>query len=632
MDKLGNYDVIVVGAGHAGIEAAHAAAVLGAKTAVFTLTLDFIGNMPCNPSIGGTAKGHLVREIDALGGLMGLGADATFLQSKMLNRGKGPAVHSLRVQTDRKRYHIWMKHALEKTPGLDIHQAEVTGLVVEGGRVRGVVTALGGMYGCKAVVIATGTTLGGRIFVGEAAYDGGPDGQHAATALTKDLVAHGFALRRFKTGTPARVHRRSIDFSKLERQPGDPDESLQPFSFMTRQPMHNKVDCFVAYTNADTHKVILENLHRSPLYGGMIQGVGPRYCPSIEDKVVRFKDKERHPVFVEPCGEDTEEMYLQGLSSSLPEAVQNAMYRTIRGFEHLEIMRPAYAIEYDCVDPTTLYPTLESKAVAGVYGAGQFNGTSGYEEAAAQGLLAGLNAARRALSKSELVLARHTSYLGTLVDDLVTKGVLDPYRMMTSRSEYRLSLRQDNADERLTPIGREYGLVDDERWEVFTRDAECKAAELARLRATKVPLADLRRAAAGAGLDPASLGESGGTAEELMRRPGVTYELMARIIGRGEGITPAMALRIETEIRYAGYIAREQRAIKEVQRHENVAIPTGFVYDDIQTMTLESREKLARIRPRTLAQAGRIPGVSPSDLAQLSLAVLRYEKEKEAQP
>lgn len=631
MDKLGSYDVIVVGAGHAGIEAAHAAAVLGAKTAVFTLTLDFIGNMPCNPSIGGTAKGHLVREIDALGGLMGLGADATFLQSKMLNRGKGPAVHSLRVQTDRKRYHIWMKHVLEQTPGLDIHQAEVTGLVVEGGRVRGVVTALGGVYDCKAVVIATGTTLGGRIFVGEAAYDGGPDGQHAATALTKDLAAHGFTLRRFKTGTPARVHRRSIDFSKLERQPGDPDESLQPFSFLTRQPMHNKVDCFVAYTNAETHKVILENLHRSPLYGGMIQGVGPRYCPSIEDKVVRFKEKERHPVFVEPCGEDTEEMYLQGLSSSLPEAVQNAMYRTIEGFERLEIMRPAYAIEYDCVDPTTLYPTLESKAVAGVYGAGQFNGTSGYEEAAAQGLLAGLNAARSALGKSELVLARHTSYLGTLVDDLVTKGVLDPYRMMTSRSEYRLSLRQDNADERLTPIGREYGLVDDERWELFTRDAGRKAAELQRLRTAKVPLAELRRAAADAGLDPASLGESGGTAEELMRRPGVTYELIARIIGRGEDITPAMALRIETEIRYAGYIAREQRAIKEVQRHENVVIPTGFVYDDIQTMTLESREKLARIRPRTLAQAGRIPGVSPSDLAQLSLAVLRCEKEKETQ-
>ena len=632
MDKLGNYDVIVIGAGHAGIEAAHAAAVLGARTAVFTLTLDFIGNMPCNPSIGGTAKGHLVREIDALGGLMGVAADATFLQSRMLNRGKGPAVHSLRVQTDRKRYHMWMKHALELTPNLDIHQGEVMALDIEGGRVRGVITSLGGWYGCRAVVIATGTTLGGRIFVGGASYAGGPDGQHAATALTQCLVENGFTLRRFKTGTPARVHRRSIDFSKLECQPGDPDESLQPFSFLTRTPMHNKVDCYITYTNPETHRVILENLHRSPLYGGMIQGVGPRYCPSIEDKVVRFKDKERHPIFVEPCGEDTEEMYLQGLSSSLPEVVQNAMYRTISGFEHLEIMRPAYAIEYDCVDPTTLYPTLESKVVAGVYGAGQFNGTSGYEEAAAQGLLAGLNAARSALGKSELVLARHTSYLGTLVDDLVTKGVMDPYRMMTSRSEYRLSLRQDNADERLTPIGREYGLVDDERWAVFTRDQAIKQAEMNRLETTRVPLADLRRAAEEAGVDMSRMGETGGTAAELLRRPTVTYELIARVIGWGQDVTPAMALRLETEIRYAGYIAREQRAIKEVQRHEKVLIPAGFVYDDVPTMTLESREKLTKIRPRTLAQAGRIPGVSPSDLAQLSLAVLRFTKEKEQHP
>ena len=618
-DHLGTYDVIVIGAGHAGIEAAHAAARLGAKTAVFTLTLDLIGNMPCNPSIGGTAKGHLVREVDALGGLMGLAADATFLQSRMLNRGKGPAVHSLRVQTDRKRYHIWMKHALEQTPGLHIHQAEVTALDVRDGHVCGVFTNLGGYYACRCVVIATGTTLGGRIFVGQAHYDGGPDGTHAATALTRDLLGHGFTLRRFKTGTPARVHRRSIDFSKLERQPGDPDELLQPFSFLTRTPMHNKVDCYIAYTNPATHKVILDNLDRSPLYGGDIQGVGPRYCPSIEDKVVRFREKERHPVFVEPCGEDTEEMYLQGLSSSLPEAVQNAMYRTIEGFERLEIMRPAYAIEYDCVDPTTLKPTLESKAVAGVYGAGQFNGTSGYEEAAAQGLLAGLNAARHALGRSELVLPRHSSYLGTLVDDLVTKGVLDPYRMMTSRSEYRLSLRQDNADERLTPIGREYGLVDDGRWAAFCRDRERKAAELERLGRARIRLADLRAVCP----PDAELGESGGTALELLRRPAVTYERIAAVIGRGEGVTPAMAQRIETEIRYAGYIAREERLIRDVQRHENVAIPEDFDYAPLETMTLEAREKLARIRPRTLAQAGRIPGVSPSDLAQLSIALLK---------
>ena len=618
MNHLDDYDVIVVGAGHAGIEAAHAAAMLGARTAVFTISLDFIGNMPCNPSIGGTAKGHLVRELDALGGLMGRAADETYLQSRMLNRGKGPAVHSLRVQTDRKRYHMVMKHLLEQTPNLYIHQAEITGVDIADGKVRGVFTNLDGYYGAKCVVIATGTSLGGRIFVGSAHYDGGPDGQHAATALTECLRAAGLPLRRFKTGTPARVHRRSIDFDRLQRQPGDPDDQLQPFSFLTRIPMHNKVECYIAYTNPETHRIIRENIGRSPLYGGLIEGVGPRYCPSIEDKVMRFADKDRHQVFVEPCGEDTEEMYLQGLSSSLPEDVQNAMYHSIVGFERLEIMRPAYAIEYDCVDPTALAPTLECKAVQGLYGAGQFNGTSGYEEAAAQGLLAGLNAGRAALGKTQLVLGRHTSYLGTLVDDLVTKGVMDPYRMMTSRSEYRLTLRQDNADERLTPIGLEYGLVTDERWAVFQRDMEVKAAELKRLEHTTVKAADLAPLCAAAGVE---MGATGGPAAELLRRPGVTYALVAQVIGWGEGITPMMAQRIETEIKYAGYIARQQRAIREVQRRETVAIPEDFDYSSLQGLTLEAREKLARIRPRNLGQAGRIPGVSPADEAVLSLAL-----------
>ena len=626
MNHLADYDVIVIGAGHAGIEAAHAAARLGARTAIFTMSLDGIGNMPCNPSIGGAAKGTLVREVDALGGLMGLAADATYLQSRMLNKGKGPAVHALRVQTDRSRYHAYMKQALERTPGLCIHQAEVVELVLHEGRVAGVRTQLHAEYGAKCVVLATGTNLGGKIFVGDAWYASGPDGQHAACALTESLRAAGLPLRRFKTGTPARVHRRSIDFSKLERQPGDPDEELQPFSFMTEAALHNRVDCWIAYTNPDTHKIILDNIHRSPLYGGMIEGVGPRYCPSIEDKIVRFAGKDRHPIFVEPCGEDTEEMYLQGASSSLPEDVQNAFYRSIRGFENIEILRPAYAIEYDCIDPTALEPTLECKAVPGLYGAGQFNGTSGYEEAAAQGLLAGLNAARSALGKPPLVLPRHTSYLGTLVDDLVTKGVLDPYRMMTSRSEYRLTLRQDNADTRLTPIGWEYGLVQPDRWARFQQTQSCLAAERARLHAAHLRTAPLQAAMAEAGLAPAA---EGGIAEELLRRPEIHYPLIAQVIGWGEGITPMLAERLETEIKYAGYIARQDRMIREVARHEKTRIPEDFCYDRLTGLTLEAREKLSRIRPLSLGQAGRIPGVSPSDLAQLSIALAAQAGRKE---
>ena len=626
MNHLADYDVIVIGAGHAGIEAAHAAARLGARTAIFTMSLDGIGNMPCNPSIGGAAKGTLVREVDALGGLMGLAADATYLQSRMLNKGKGPAVHALRVQTDRSRYHAYMKQALELTPGLAIHQAEVVELVIRQGRVEGVRTQLHAEYGAKCVVLATGTNLGGRIFVGDASYASGPDGQHAACALTESLRAAGLPLCRFKTGTPARVHRRSIDFDKLERQPGDPDAELQPFSFMTEAPMHNRVDCWIAYTNPETHKIILDNIHRSPLYGGMIEGIGPRYCPSIEDKIVRFAGKDRHPIFVEPCGENTEEMYLQGASSSLPEDVQNAFYHSIRGFEHLEILRPAYAIEYDCIDPTALEPTLECKAVGGLYGAGQFNGTSGYEEAAAQGLLAGLNAARAALGKSQLVLPRHTSYLGTLVDDLVTKGVLDPYRMMTSRSEYRLTLRQDNADTRLTPIGWEYGLVQPDRWAKFQHTQQILEAERARLHAAHLRTAPLQAAMTAAGLAPAA---EGGVAEELLRRPEISYPLVAQVIGWGAEITPMLAERLETEIKYAGYIARQDRMIREVARHEKTRIPDDFCYDVLTGLTLEAREKLSRIRPLNLGQAGRIPGVSPSDLAQLSIALAALAGRKE---
>ena len=623
MDFLGNYDVVVVGAGHAGIEAAHAAAMLGAKTAIFTLTLDFIGNMPCNPSIGGTAKGHLVREIDALGGLMGIAADATFLQSRMLNRGKGPAVHSLRVQTDRKRYHMWMKHALELTPNLEIHQAEIVRLDVQNGHVCGVVTALGGYYSCKCVVIATGTALGGRIFVGEAHYDGGPDGTHAATALTKDLTAHGVPLRRFKTGTPARVHRRSIDFSKLDCQPGDPDELLQPFSFMTHKPMHNKVDCYIAYTNPETHKVILDNLSRSPLYGGDIQGVGPRYCPSIEDKVVRFKGKERHPVFVEPCGEDTEEMYLQGMSSSLPEAVQNAMYRTIKGFENLEIMRPAYAIEYDCVDPTSMLPTLESKVIGGMYGAGQFNGTSGYEEAAAQGLLAGMNAALTAQGKPPIVLTRDQAYIGVLTDDLTTKGTDEPYRMMTSRAEHRLSLRQDNADLRLTRIAYEAGLATRERMERTER----KASETAQL------LGELRKAKYTPGVtlndwlekhhQPEA--QNGLSAVELLKRPEITLSALAELSPEIRQFGKPAQEQVEISVKYEGYLERQETLIRHARQMEETLLPEDLPYEEVTGLRIEARQKLMKQRPRSLAAASRIPGVSPADVAVLMVFLEKHK-------
>ena len=628
MDFLGNYDVVVVGAGHAGIEAAHAAAMLGAKTAIFTLTLDFIGNMPCNPSIGGTAKGHLVREIDALGGLMGIAADATFLQSRMLNRGKGPAVHSLRVQTDRKRYHMWMKHALELTPNLEIHQAEIVRLDVQNGHVCGVVTALGGYYSCKCVVIATGTALGGRIFVGEAHYDGGPDGTHAATALTKDLTAHGVPLRRFKTGTPARVHRRSIDFSKLDCQPGDPDELLQPFSFMTHKPMHNKVDCYIAYTNPETHKVILDNLSRSPLYGGDIQGVGPRYCPSIEDKVVRFKGKERHPVFVEPCGEDTEEMYLQGLSSSLPEAVQNEMYRTIAGFEHLEIMRPAYAIEYDCIDPLELQPTLETKKVPGLYGAGQFCGSSGYEEAAAQGLVAGINAALKIKGEKPLVLDRADGYIGTLIDDLVTRGTSEPYRMMTSRSEYRLLLRQDNADERLVPIGVRVGLNPPERGEKVRKKYEAVQAEIDRTASVGVAPSDkLNGFLAGKNSTPL---KAGCKLIDLLRRPELSYADLAMFDPERPELPAVIREQVEIRVKYAGYIERQMRDVEQYRKLQSRPLPLDLDYNEVDSLRLEARQKLNAVKPLNFGQAARISGVSPADITALMIYIETHKKEEKA--
>ena len=607
------YEVAVIGAGHAGIEAGLASARLGCSTIVFTFNLDWIGNMPCNPSIGGTSKGHLVREIDALGGEMGKAADKTEIQSRMLNRGKGPAVHSLRAQIDRREYSKYMKHALEKQENLDVKQAEIVDLTRDDQGLWHLFTRLEAEYTAKCVVLATGTFLGGRVYIGDVSYESGPDGMFPATALSAALYKLQIPLRRFKTGTPARVNRRSIDFSVLEVQKGD--EATVPFSFDTETPPENKADCYIAYTNEETKRVILENIHTSPLYSGKIHGVGPRYCPSFEDKIMRFPDKQRHQLFVEPCGLDTEELYLQGMSSSLPEAVQLKFLRTIKGLERVEVMRTAYAIEYDCVDPLALKPSLEFLDLPGLFGAGQFNGSSGYEEAAAQGLIAGINAARRAQGKDPLILDRASSYIGTLIDDLVTKGCSDPYRMMTSRSEYRLLLRQDNADLRLTDIGREIGLVGDEKYARFVHKREQIEAERRRVLATSVPLSDeLQDLLVSRETSPL---KSGVKLEELLKRPQLDYACLAPFDPTRPDYPPEVFEQVEIELKYEGYIKRQQAQIREMRRLESKQIPEDICYDTIDGLRLEAREKLGKIRPQNVGQASRISGVSPADISVL---------------
>jgi len=610
----GLYDVAVIGGGHAGIEAALSAARLGCKSVMFTVTLDWIGNMPCNPSIGGTAKGHLVRELDALGGEMGKAADATTIQSRMLNRGKGPAVYSLRAQIDRRAYSGYMKHAVELEENLEVKQAEIVSLKKEENGWH-CFTKLGAEYKCDAVIIATGTFLGGRVFVGEVNYESGPDGSFPATQLAESLKELGLPLRRFKTGTPARVLKSSIDFSKLELQEGD--EKTEPFSFSTKQPPKNTAVCHIGYTNDETKAVIMENLHRSPLYAGVIEGVGPRYCPSIEDKVVRFADKQRHQMFVEPCGENTEEMYLQGMSSSLPEEVQLKFYRTMKGLENVKIMRTAYAIEYDCIDPLALTATLEVKGHSGLYGAGQFNGSSGYEEAAAQGLVAGINAALKLKGKQPLVLSRASSYIGTLIDDLVTKGCSDPYRMMTSRSEYRLLLRQDNADERLMPIGYELGLIADDTYNEFLKRKEEKEKEIERVNHTYFgPSKELNELLENAGTAPLKAGVS---LADLIKRPQLSYEMLADFDKQRPLLSDMVKEKVEIEIKYAGYLARQQAQIDEMLRLEKRVIPDNINYDEVYGLRLEAREKLKKVNPANIGQASRISGVSPADVSVLMI-------------
>ena len=608
----GEYDVAVIGGGHAGIEAALAAARLGCKAIMFTISVDWIGNMPCNPSIGGTAKGHLVREIDALGGEMGKAADKNTLQSRMLNRGKGPAVHSLRAQIDRRAYSGYMKHTVELQENLDVKQCEITDIYSDNG-IWHCITKLGADFSCRTVILATGTFLAGRVYVGEVNYPSGPDGNFPATDLSLALKKLGLPLRRFKTGTPARVLKSSIDFSNTEVQEGD--ETVMPFSFSTDSPPENTVVCHMAYTNDETKRVILENINRSPLYAGVIEGVGPRYCPSIEDKIVRFADKKRHQFFIEPCGAETEEMYLQGLSSSLPEEVQTALYKTVPCLKNVKIIRNAYAIEYDCIDPLAMRATLEMKNYPGLYGAGQFNGSSGYEEAAAQGLVAGINAALKVKGNKPLVLSRASSYIGTLIDDLVTKGCSDPYRMMTSRSEYRLLLRQDNADERLMPIGHKLGLINDDTYSAYLKREEQKNAEIGRLNTVFLaPGEEINTLLESAGTAPLSTGIR---LSELIKRPQVSYDMLAPFDKERPPLSHSVREKVEVEIKYEGYIARQKAQVNEMLRLEGKKIPENIDYNDVYGLRLEAREKLDKVRPADIGQASRISGVSPADVSVL---------------
>ncbi len=611
----GQYDVIVIGAGHAGIEACLAAARLGCRTAVFTINLDWVGNMPCNPSIGGTSKGHLVREIDALGGEMGKAADKFSLQSRMLNLGKGPAVHSLRAQIDRREYSAGMKHTLQLQENLDIRQGEIIDIIKTTDGLWQVKTKLEALFTCKAVIIATGTFLGGRVYIGDVSYESGPDGMFPSTELAVALKKLNIPLRRFKTGTPSRVNRQSIDFSKMDVQYGD--EETVPFSFDTETPPENKVCCHITYTNNKTKQIILDNLHRSPMYSGKIEGKGPRYCPSFEDKIVRFADKERHQLFIEPCGLNTEEMYLQGLSSSLPEDVQLDFIHTIPGLENAQVMRTAYAIEYDCVDPTALKATLEFNDIDGLYGAGQFNGSSGYEEAAAQGLIAGINAALKIKGEEPIILDRGGSYIGTLIDDLVTKGCTDPYRMMTSRSEYRLVLRQDNADIRLTPIGYKIGLISQSRYDKFVYKEKCINEELNRIKEKSIPLTDkLQQILIKCGTAPL---QRGCKMIELIKRPQIKYSDLTELDDTRPNLPREVFEQVEIAVKYEGYIKRQEQQIKEMRRIENKKIPETIDYSKLKGLRLEAVEKLSKIRPENLGQASRISGVNPADIAALNI-------------